>query len=78
MKKKITMTCLFKSGVEITATIKVDKKDNKAKSTIRQMQQEIEKYLGSSNSEAGQITWGTTIINLSEVAAIKFKEKYLW
>ena len=74
MKKKVTMTCILKSGVKITDTIKVDRKDKKARGTIVAIQNEIEKYMGSSNSEAGQITWGTTIINLSEVAAIKFKE----
>ena len=75
MKKKVTMTCILKSGVKITDIIKVDHKDKKARGTIVAIQNEIEKYMGSSNSEAGQITWGTTIINLSEVAAIKFKEK---
>lgn len=74
MKKKIKMTCILKSGVKITATIKVDRKDKKARDTIVAMQQEIEKYMSSSNSEAGQLTWGTTTINLSEIAAIKFKE----
>ena len=74
MKKKIKMTCILKSGVKITDTIKVDRKDKKARDTIVAMQQEIEKYMSSSNSEAGQLTWGTTTINLSEVAAIKFKE----
>lgn len=74
MKKKIKMTCILKSGVKITDTIKVDRKDKKARDKIVAMQQEIEKYMSSSNSEAGQLTWGTTAINLSEVAAIKFKE----
>lgn len=74
MKKKIKMICILKSGVKITDTIKVDRKDKKARDTIVAMQQEIEKYMSSSNSEAGQLTWGTTTINLSEVAAIKFKE----
>lgn len=74
MKKKVTLTCILKSGVKITDTIKVDRKDKKARDTIVAMQQEIEKYMSSSNSEAGQLTWGTTTINLSEVAAIKFKE----
>lgn len=75
MKKKVKMTCILKSGVKITDTIKVDRKDKKARDTIVAMQQEIEKYMSSSNSEAGQLTWGTTTINLAEIAAIKFKER---
>ena len=74
MKTKVKMTCVLKSGVKLTDTIKVDRND-KVRKTIMTMQKEIENYMRSSNAEGGQITWGTTtIIKLSEIAAISFKE----
>lgn len=74
MKTKVKMTCILKSGVKITDTIKVDRKDKKVRNTITAMREEIERYLISSKAEGGQITWGTTTIKLSEIAAITFKE----
>ena len=77
MKTKVKMTCVLKSGVVIKDTIKIDRNDKKVRNTIIAMQNEIEKYMSSSKAEAGQITWGTTRINLSEIAAISFKERLI-
>lgn len=74
MKKKVKMICILKSGVKITDSVKIDRKDKKARDTLVAIIQEIENSMRGSNSEAGQLTWGTTIFKLSEVAAIKFKE----
>jgi hypothetical protein len=74
MKTKVKMTCILKSGVKITDTIKVDQNDKKVRNTITAMREEIERYMSSSKAEGGQITWGTTTIKLSEIAAITFKE----
>ena len=73
MKTKVKMTCVLKSGVKLTDIIKVDRND-KVRKTITTMREEIERYMSSSKAEGGQITWGTTTIKLSEIAAISFKE----
>ena len=74
MKTKVKMTCILKSGLVVKDTIKVDRNDKRACHTITELQKAIEKYMSSSTHDAGHVTWGTTIINLSEVAAITFKE----
>lgn len=68
---KIKMTCILKSGQKIIETFRVPKKDL---SVVKKMFEEIENYMSSSNPGAAQLTWGKTIIQLSEVAAISFKD----
>lgn len=74
MKKKVKIICTLKSGVKLTDSIKVDQKDKKARDTLTAIIQEIKDSMNGSDSEAGQLTWGTTVFKLSEVAAVKFKE----
>ena len=75
MKVKVKMTCIFKSGSKLEDTIKMPKKNI---GTVNKMMKEIEKYMSSSNPGGAQITWGRTIVQLSEVAAINFKESLRW
>lgn len=71
MKVKIKMTCILKSGQKITETFRVPRKDM---SVVKKLFEEIENYMSSTNPGPAQITWGNTIIQLSEVAAISFKD----
>ena len=74
MKAKIKMTCIMKSGAKVEDTLRVSRKDKLAFDTISRLRKEIEKYMTSSNPGEAHITWGTTTIRLSEVAAISFKD----
>ena len=71
MKKTIKMTCILKSGVKIRETMKVRKEDI---IVVNKMIEEIQRYMSSSNPGVAQITWGHNVIQLSEVAAISFKD----
>ena len=74
MKKKVTMTCILKSGGTITEIVKFDKKNNKVLRAIEDIRNSIENYIGQRGEGAGAITFGRTTIALSEVAAISFKD----
>ncbi len=74
MKKKITMTCILKSGATIEDTIKIDKKNTRVFNVISDMRKGIEKSLGYEKPAVSNITFGTTTIAVSEIAAITFKE----
>lgn len=73
MKKKVKMTCIFKSGYVLQDTIKVDRKDSKAWQTIKAIQKGVEEYMTQKDAGPALITWGKTSVQLSEVAAISFK-----
>lgn len=74
MKKKVKMTCIFKSGRVLEDTIKVDRKDKKSWEVIRGIQKGVEDYMTQKDAGPALITWGKTSIQLSEVAAISFRD----
>ena len=74
MKKIVKMTCILKSGVKVEDSIKFDSKDTKVFKAIERIRIDIENYLANSTSDKGQFTFGKTIIAMSEVAAVSFKE----
>lgn len=73
MKKKVTMTCILKSGETITETVKFKKKDTRIIRAIEDIRKSIENYIGQIGHGAGVITFGKTTIAMSEIAAISFK-----
>ena len=74
MKKKVTMTCILKSGAVVEDTIKVDKKNTQAFRVINEMRKGIENSLGYEKPVVSNITFGKLTVATSEIAAIKFKE----
>lgn len=73
MKKKVTMTCILKSGAVVEDSIKFNSKDTRIFKAIEKIREDIENYLASPTSDKGQFTFGKTTIAMSEVAAIQFK-----
>lgn len=74
MKKKITMICILKSGQKVTDTIKFNTKDSRVLKAIEEMRKNVETFMSSTTATVGNITFGKTTIQLSEVAAISFKD----
>jgi hypothetical protein len=74
MKKKVTMTCILKSGAVVEDTFKIDKKNTKAFQVINEMRKGIENSLGYEKPAVQNITFGKLTVAISEIAAIKFKE----
>ena len=74
MKKTVKMTCILKSGVTITETVKFKKSDTRIVRAIEDIRKSIENYIGQVGQGAGVITFGRTTIALSEIAAISFKD----
>jgi hypothetical protein len=74
MKKKVTMTCILKSGAVVEDTIKVDKKNTRAFRVIDEMRKGIENSLSYEKPAVQNITFGKLTVAVSEIAAIKFKE----
>jgi hypothetical protein len=74
MKKKVTMTCILKSGVKVEDSIKFDSKDTRIFKAIEKIREDVENYLASPTADKGQLTFGKTTIAIPEIAAIKFKE----
>ena len=74
MKKKVTLTCILKSGVKVEDSIKFDRKDTRVFRAIEKIREDVENYLASPISDKGQFTFGKTTIAMSEVAAISFKD----
>lgn len=74
MKKKVTMTCILKSGRTITETVKFKKSDTRIIRAIEDIRKSIENYIGQIGQGAGVITFGRTTLTLSEIAAISFKD----
>ena len=75
MKKKVKMTCTLKSGQVVEEVCKIDKKNTRAFAAISEMRKGIENSLGCKEPAVSNITFGKLTVSLSEVAAIKFKEK---
>ena len=75
MKKKITMTCILKSGQVVEEVCKIEKKHTRAFAAINEMRRGIETSLGCTEPAVSNITFGKLTVSLPEVAAIKFKEK---
>ena len=77
MKKKVTMTCILKNGHVVKDTFPVKKSDTRTLKVIEQIRVEIEDYLthlDKYKENAGCFTWGKSIILMSEIAAISFKD----
>lgn len=74
MKKKVTLTCILKSGEIIEETVKIDKKNKQAFRAINEMRNGLENSLGYKEPVCSNITFGKLTITISEIAAIKFKE----
>jgi hypothetical protein len=74
MKKKVTITCILKSGVKVEDSIKFDKKDTRVFRAIEKIREDVENYMASPTADKGQFTFGKTTIAMSEVAAISFKD----
>lgn len=74
MKKKVTMTCILKSGATVKETVKIDKQNNRAFAAINEMRRGIENSLDYKESRLQNITFGQTTIAVSEIAAISFKD----
>jgi peptide subunit release factor 1 (eRF1) len=73
MKKTVKMTCILKSGVKVEDSIKFDSKDTRVLKAIESMRKDVENYMSSPTADKGQLTFGTTTIAVSEIAAITFK-----
>jgi hypothetical protein len=73
MKKKVKMTCILKSGVKVEDSIKFDSKDTRVFKAIESMRKDVENYMSSHTADKGQLTFGTTTIAVSEIAAITYK-----
>lgn len=74
MKKKVKMTCILKSGAILEDTLKIDKKNTRAFKGIEEMRKGLVNSLGYEKSAVSNITFGTTTIAVSEIAAITFKD----
>jgi hypothetical protein len=75
MKKKITMTCILKSGQVVEEVCKIKKKNKQAFAAINEMRKGIEESLGYKEPAVTNVTFGKLTVSLAEVAAIKFKER---
>lgn len=73
MKKTVKMTCILKSGVKVEDSIKFDSKDTRVLKAIESMRKDVEHYMSSHTADKGQLTFGTTTIAVSEIAAITYK-----
>ena len=73
MKKTVKMTCILKSGVKVEDSIKFDSKDTRVLKAIESMRKDVENYMSSHTVDKGQLTFGTTTIAVSEIAAITYK-----
>lgn len=71
---KVQMTCILRSGVTVTETVKIRKTDQRAFQAINDMRHGIENNLGNKDSKLQNFTFGKTTVRLSELAAVSFKE----
>lgn len=67
------MICILKSGVKVEDSIKFDSKDTRVFKAIESMRKDVENYMSSHTADKGQLTFGTTTIAVSEIAAITYK-----
>lgn len=77
MYKKIKIKCILKNGQVIKDSFPVKKSDTRALKAIEQIRVDIENYLAHPDKykeNAGCLTWGKSIILMSEIAAVSFKD----
>lgn len=77
MKKKIKMKCILKNGHVIKDSFPVKKSDTRTLKIIEQIRTDVEDYLAHRDKykeNAGCLTWGKSVILMSEIAAISFKD----
>ena len=77
MYKKIKIKCILKNGQVIKDSFPVKKSDTRALKVIEQVRADIENYLAHPDKykeNAGCLTWGKSIILMSEIAAVSFKD----
>ena len=77
MKKKIKIRCILKNGQVIKDSFPIKKSDTRALKAIEQIRVDIENYLAHPDKykeNAGCLTWGKSIILMSEIAAVSFKD----
>lgn len=67
------MACILKSGVKVEDSVKFNSKDTRVLKAIELMRKDVENYMSSHTADKGQLTFGTTTIAVSEIAAITFK-----
>ena len=75
MKKKVTMTCILKSGAIVKDALTVDLKNTFEVAAIKEIQRGLSEGIGYQEPAFQNFQFGTTTINVSEIAAITFKEK---
>lgn len=79
MKTKITMIATLKSGAKVKDSVKVDDSTREA---VCELLNKVRDLVGSTSDDqesdlnVGALTFGKTSIRWSQVAAIKFKEKW--
>lgn len=77
MKRKIKIKCILKNGHVIKDSFPVKKSDTRTLKAIEQIRVDIENYLAHPDKykeNAGCLTWGKSIILMSEIAAVSFKD----
>ena len=74
MKKTVKMTCILKSGVKVEDSTKIDAKDSRAWAVLNTMRHDLENSIGQKDLKVVNITFATTTIAVSEIAAITFKD----
>ena len=75
MKKKVKMICILESGAVVKDTLKVDLKNNREVFAIQELQRGLRESINYQEPLAQNFHFGTTTINVAEIAAITFKEK---
>ena len=74
MKKKVKMTCILKSGAKVEDSTTIDTKDSRAWAVLNTMRHDLENSIGQKELKVVNITFATTTIAVSEIAAISFKD----
>ena len=77
MKRKIKIKCILKNGHVIKDSFPVKKSDTRTLRIIEQIRTDIENYLAHPDKykeNAGCLTWGKSVILMSEIAAVSFKD----
>lgn len=74
MKKTVKMTCILRSGIKVEDSTKIDTKDKRAWAMLNTMRHDLESSLGQKELKVVNITFATTTIAVSEIAAISFKD----
>ena len=77
MKRKIKIKCILKNGHVIKDSFPVKKSDTRTLKAIEQIRVDIENYLAHPDKykeNAGCLTWGKSIILMSEIAAVSVKD----